>query len=142
MFNDIKVGDKVAVVRLAGIRSWNTVQFAKRFVVHLTVDRTTKTQFIADGVRFKKDSGNEIKSGYGGEVARKIESTFSDYSVKYDLRTDQADEFNEYMSKANKAACKMKSARGLFNMENCKDIDDINKAHELLKKLAQIAPCR
>jgi len=142
MFNDIKKGDKIALIRTAGIPQWNTILFAKTFVIHLEVERITKTQFIAGGVRFKKETGREIKSGYGGEHAKKATGIHQKYDRKYDLSLDQSCEHSKYKLEAEKASRKIKSARGLFDMENCKSIEDIDDAHNLLMKLAQIAPVK
>ena len=101
MFYDIKKGDKIALIRKAGIRQWNTTLFAKTFVIHLDVERITKTQFIAGGVRFKKETGREIKSGYCCEHAKKATGIHQKYDRKYDLSVDQSDEYLKYKLKGN-----------------------------------------
>ena len=142
MFEDIKRGDKIAIIEDCGIKSWNTMYFKRSFVVHIEVERITKTQFIAGGMRFKKDSGREICSGYGGEVARKTTGTHSDWSGKYDLSKDQSKEFNVYREKVSDANKLIEREHGCFDMLRCKTLEGVFAASELLKKLQEIAPCK
>jgi len=55
-FENIKVGDKVVVKKSISL-GWNR---SKSFRVVTTVTKITKTQFTADGNRYKKDNGSMI----------------------------------------------------------------------------------
>ena len=59
-FEDIKVGDKVIVPKYVRC-GWNS---GKTFKIVANVTRVTKTQFTADGRRFKKDYGTEMGNSF------------------------------------------------------------------------------
>jgi len=141
MFKDIKAGEKVSMIERCGISLWKTMYFKKSFVIHVEVERTTKTQFVAGGMRFKKETGFEICSGFGRNVARKTTGTMNDYTGTYDLSVDQSSEFSEYSKKLSAAKLLIERENDYFNMYNCKTLDDIATASELLKKLKALAPC-
>lgn len=59
-FENIKVGDKV-VIEKGILLGWNCY---KSFNIVTTVTKTTKTQFTADGNRYKKDNGCMIGNNW------------------------------------------------------------------------------
>lgn len=82
-FQDIKVGDKVVVPKYVRY-GWNS---GKTFRIVANVTRVTKTQFTADGRRFKKDYGSEIGESFS-------------YATKYrDESQDQTSEMNLFIQK-------------------------------------------
>ncbi len=60
VFEDIKVNDKVIIRRKVQV-GWST---EKHFWVVCPVDRVTPKQFVAGGVKYRKDDGVQI-GGYG-----------------------------------------------------------------------------
>lgn len=85
-FGDIKIGDKVFVRREV---RYGFHEF-KYFYVQVEVDRVTKTQFTADGRRFKKDFGRQIGGNYG-------QSAFTEGST--DEIYDQAEEMELFITR-------------------------------------------
>ena len=135
-FSDIQVGDKVYVVKVAGVRTPRSTIFPKKFEAELTVTKITKTQFTAHGVRFKKDTGYEIG---GNLVAKKVGCPLSNYT--YDKTkelikgVDQTAEMNSHIEKCNK----IKQAHGLLNDVNIYRIKDVDDALTVALKVIHLS---
>ena len=129
MLSHIKQGDIVQIKEVSGIHSWNLVLFRKEFNLHVSVDRTTKTQIIIGGNRYRKETGVEIKTGYGG--GRIFAAT--------DRKENE--EMNAYKSELRDIS---NLIRGLprqldgVNFYSCKSLDDVRRAVKVAKELISV----
>ena len=92
-FEDIKVGDTVLIKKsvMYGYR------YRRFFNIAMTVERITKTQFITDGKRFKKDDGCEIGVDYNRSKAYLVGEEVG-YMTKT-IAKDETKEMNEFILK-------------------------------------------
>jgi len=91
-FEDVKVGDTVLIEKSV----WYGYGYRRDFNIAVTVERITKTQFVTNGKRFKKDNGSEVCSGYGSKAYLVGEEVGY---VNKTIAKDETKEMNEFILK-------------------------------------------
>lgn len=129
-FKNIKVGDKVVVSKSISL-GWNS---SKSFNIVTTVTKTTKTQFTADGNRYRKD--------YGGMIG----NNWVEAEVYIDDSQDQSKEMARFQKKLDFSRYIKKSITDMMQDINKKNLyaldlpylDDlknqVNKLKDLIKE--------
>ena len=92
-FNEIMVGDKV-LIRIGISYGWHESRY---FNIAVSVEKTTPTQFIAGGKRFKKDTGKEIGEHFSSACKIGEKTNFGQELV------DETKDYIEFKSKVVKA---------------------------------------
>lgn len=130
MLSNIKKGDHVQHKISIGIKVWNGIYFKRDFIVHDEVERVTPTQFVANGVRYKKATGMEITSSC---KCRKAELCSA---------SDQSGEAEAYQKEIYEASrlIRLYDSSSDYSLYSCKTLDDIKSACELLDEVRLLAP--
>lgn len=117
-FNDVKVGDRVALPVSSG-----DVRF-------LTVERVTQTLFVADGTRFRKKDGGEVGAEQWSRChARKITDEIMERKARFDRSVTDRKLIREIK----------RTATDLHYYAGSVDSDKVAQAHALLTEaLAQL----
>lgn len=116
-FDNIKKGDFVLVPVKASNGYFD--RSAKTFMIKMSVERVTKTLFIANGTQFYKKNGQERTSGYAF------------YGCKPYEGKDQREEYDAYvklMNSKRKLGNKLESLLGTLGELNQSDIDYLIEA--------------
>jgi len=143
-FENVKIGDVVAVSNYAGINSGGlsrqVTHYRKLFFTLHTVDRVIKTQFCCGKLKFHKDRGDAVTNFGSGTAYFQGDNVNLGFGTKVKVPDEcQAIELCEY-KKAMRDIREFASYNNHFNLFNCKSVSDALKAVKLLNQVTELAP--
>lgn len=134
-FENIQIGDSVFVrelICIGQVHGWGRYFFLKEFYVKLKVGKTTKTQFTAGGLRFKKDGRGIGDNHYHAYKPGERLYVNSNESVPTKCQRSEMQSYEKLIKPLRKYSTLI--GKGEINPLRAKTVEDALEVHRLIKK--------